>query len=944
MHLTVVTGGANSGKTRFLYETVVRAVDAGECPTVVVPTFPDAVRVETEFADKDIAGVRVSAFDRWLAELWLLHGDGRALVAHLERRVLMARAIDGTALTEHAAVATEAGFRDVLCDVASQLEPEVAASVARCGGGDREIATLLARYADVCEEQGMIEPLGAAAMLAEGAPTLDGPVVANRFTTLSGIQERLLAGLARRNSVTVALTWEHGHPATEATEPLVTRLTEGGARHVVASEGTGTEVELASIERQLYRPGAAIEATGAVSFAAAADEVAEAELIGDVVSSWIAAGMQPDRIAVAFRDPSRRHHALHRLVEHAGVDIHLDILIPFSRSGYGAALLALLDCVSASAANRSRLLAFLATPYSGSEPTSVAAADMRWRRDRVEGQTLLDAVSALGGAAARAVAIARSLVRDPVTVQTADRWQELADILIASARAEHPPGTEEGLLDLAAHSVVCEAVTSALELRRPDVTAAEVTEAIRGAKVGPVPAPSPESVVVTEAKRLQGRRFDAVVIGGLSRSEFSPVKTHSVSRFLAERLGALASPDEALLERLIFYSVVTRARARLVLVHPSTLSGSEGDVPSPFVDEILDLYRTETERESGVPPRRGPANLRPPTRESAHEYVPASARVSSAPCVAGSDCDTAQEQRFRADLIRAQREREEFSVTEIETYLACPRSWLIVYGVKARDADSQLGASELGSHAHTLLAGFYEEWRKRGRARVTSDTIEEALEVLAQVEEGLSAHARMHPQNLEERFAVAAVHERARALVRDDATFLPGFEPAEHEFAFGAASGRPFVFGGVRLAGKIDRIDTSSDSLVVMDYKSGSTIAGHRRFAGDGLVQLPVYAAAAATNLGRQAVGAVYRSIASLQVRGAWVAASADLGAQGVSTDSVDPSAFSALIDDAQDRVAVAVHGMRAGQVDPAPRGERACRYCPITGVCGEATPSWEPN
>jgi ATP-dependent helicase/DNAse subunit B len=172
--------------------------------------------------------------------------------------------------------------------------------------------------------------------------------------------------------------------------------------------------------------------------------------------------------------------------------------------------------------------------------------------------------------------------------------------------------------------------------------------------------------------------------------------------------------------------------------------------------------------------------------------------------------------------------------------------------------------------------------------------------------------------------------------VSDDAQMLPGFLPVEHEFAFGEEAGRPFTFGGVALRGSIDRIEAGDEGLVITDYKSARDPKGRASFGTYGLIQLPVYAAAAGALLERPILGAIYRSLRSLAARG-FRSAPVDVCGHGVDKDVCSPEEIATVLAEAEGAVAEAAAGIREGAILVSPRHKSTCEWCGARAFCEEA-------
>jgi RecB family exonuclease len=174
------------------------------------------------------------------------------------------------------------------------------------------------------------------------------------------------------------------------------------------------------------------------------------------------------------------------------------------------------------------------------------------------------------------------------------------------------------------------------------------------------------------------------------------------------------------------------------------------------------------------------------------------------------------------------------------------------------------------------------------------------------------------------------------ALVERDAAFLPDYAPVRIEWEFGRSSGTPaFDLGGVRLAGRADRIDVGPDGLVIVDYKRShaSSLAEIRR---EGLVQLPLYAAAASDALGLPVAGGLYRSLKEGSDRGFVLPT---VPGAFKAADVVDRDAIDGLVSETVGLALRAVARMREGDIGPTPSAP-GCRYCSAAGFCDEAVRS----
>jgi hypothetical protein len=215
---------------------------------------------------------------------------------------------------------------------------------------------------------------------------------------------------------------------------------------------------------------------------------------------------------------------------------------------------------------------------------------------------------------------------------------------------------------------------------------------------------------------------------------------------------------------------------------------------------------------------------------------------------------------------------------------------------------------------------------------VTPETLPAALELFERTAER-AERTMAPPLSLGEEIDVGRARLWARHVVEDDARLLPEHVPHGHEIDFGREL--EFDFAGMPFAGRIDRIDAGPEGLVVTDYKSARDVGKLVR-PGEGFgIQHVVYAAAAEHLLGRPVHAAVYRSLRTRQMRGYWrTGLVGGLPKGACEKDAVDEERHAEIVAFAEERVAAAVEGMRAGQIPRAPRIQAECRFCALGAMC----------
>ena len=162
------------------------------------------------------------------------------------------------------------------------------------------------------------------------------------------------------------------------------------------------------------------------------------------------------------------------------------------------------------------------------------------------------------------------------------------------------------------------------------------------------------------------------------------------------------------------------------------------------------------------------------------------------------------------------------------------------------------------------------------------------------------------------------------------------FSPSRFEVNFGRAEDPhpPLELdgGALRLAGRIDRVDTDGREAIVYDYK-GKTATAQAKWLEEGKLQIALYLLTVKHVLGLEPVGGLYQPLggAEARPRGA-VLKDADQGLDAFGTDRVSEDELEALLEACADAARRAVGEIRAGALEPAP--ER----CAYTGGCAHPT------
>ncbi len=967
MPLSLVVGRPNAGKTGILYDAVRRSVAVGGAPVLLLPSRPDVQMVSREFAARGPSlGVTTTVFDDYIDDLWALHGDGRRIVGSTERALLLAGAVESFGLEVLAKSTRGAGLARLLEPLAANMFRDIVPPRGDRGAAT-EIAGVLAEYGRMLCAANRIERATAVRRLESllDPGCFPGPVVANRFTDLTLAQERFLVGAAERAEVWLSLPWEEGCAATRALDALVARLLEAGARLVEQPPGHYTHSEeLQYLESHLFLPpDAAIGAPrqGDVRLSYAYGEDAEAERIVAEVQAALDQGVPCGQIAVVFQKAAEHAPSLMTSFSEAGIVADFDFVRRARQTGWGRALTHLTRFAIDGA--RPDLLGFLRSPYSGASRDVVDEAEASWRRYRIDRPDGLRAsLRRHDPAAAELVDAISQLMPGVYRAGTGRKWKHLAGALLRNAYGSSGRTLDpEGLLDAAAHRGFLHLLSEVERLETLSATGYEIMDAFSGLEIVVSPESHGDAVRVLSAARARSQRFRVVIIGGLSAGDFPRTGTENplAAPGMAAALSALGievdRKDERELARLTFYLVASRATERLVLSRQVAASDGSELRASWLLEELLDLYRDP--RVEDVPTDRlPPVTTLAFEDQAACVGAPRSIRrtLRTAALAGSAPNDThsatrlslaAQRGRRREPqllderVLAELRERQVFSVTEIETYLKCPYAWFHERVVRAEALEPEADAMELGRICHETLRRIFTRLSEAiDETRVTPGNLTAVLALADQVMCEIS-DAEGEQTSLDQRAVRASVRRRVFGFLRAEAHFLPDFVPVAHEFEFDPD---PSLFSGFQLRGRIDRIDRGPDGeLVVTDYKTGHVGSGHSatKFAASGLLQLALYARIVEADRGAPVVGALYRRVSSQNVamsqnRGFFFRESAE-GPGLVSTDLMSRDEVDEIVSDAERRALEAVAGMRAARIAADPLDPKACQRCRIRRLCG---------
>jgi ATP-dependent helicase/DNAse subunit B len=1006
MPLKLIHGPPNSGRAGLVRQRFGAVLERD--PILVVPTVDDVYSFEREICeDGAVLGAAVTTFGGLFravataagappgAELTPAQRLGAVSAAAAERRgdlgpLRRSASRPGFALALERLLGElqEAGLEP------ADLEAGAASLESSAYLGD--VAALFAGYGGVRDRLGLVDSHGIAReairLLRErGEDFWRGrPVFLYGLDDLTRNQLELIAGLARRTEVTVALPYEHGNAALAARSALLESLREISVpvETVTAPDPGNTESALLF---HLERGFGAVDAErlppdASLVLLRSAGERGEADAIGAEVAKLIFAGADPAEIAIVVRDPARRGPLLASVLESYGVPTALEATIGVSATAVGGGLIALLEA-TLGAGRAADLLRYLRAA-SGSPPGKIDSFERAIRRRRIR-----DAGAAL--------ALWEERLDDPPgdvarIRAAASRPGELALEVgrIAGAMAARGLPGEEGDGAPARHRAKLEqlaaaAISNVLAERAalpdlapaPEALARTVEEVEVRAWSGPVGS----RVRIADPYRLRAARFDTVFVASLQDGEF-PRRDGRADPFLSEAqrdsLGLPPRRDTEAEERYLFHACLALPRAQLFLSYRDSDENGTAESRSPLLDDVR-LLLDPPSGEDEVDPVEAELTGGRDLAQVVHPAAEAPSETELARAIAahghGADVDRLlragavggeSAARVTARLVAARgAERATrapgplsnpavtealgavpaYGGTTLEGFDLCSYRWFVSHELDPRPLDPVPDSLVQGGIMHAVLDRLYTErpggdalprpgslgaWVGRGRELVG--------EVAAERELGV------HPA---ERAIVRRVEGLLARFLAEEAGRDPGgFAPWLLEAGFGEGEGaeRPILeIDGWGLHGAIDRVDRAADGrALVLDYKLSGKVTPGEKLEEQAKLQLQLYMIAVAEHWSADVVGGLYhplRGTSERRPRGMLLEETAErLASYGLArNDLVDREGLEVLVNDARRRAGEIVARMRRGEIrrDPGPRpglrGHGVCPpFCDFAPIC----------
>ena len=931
---------------------------------VILPSFAQVEDWRKRHANETPQGLfaqTVTTFNAWVADLWELHGDGRAIVDSLQRQTIMQAAFECGAV--EVSTCTDDVPASALGGAGLTVLPGVVKLAAQMV---REAAGVPAFESAVSEALSGVPPMGVS---MRKATLLQG--IGRYFELLesAGLIEvgQAAAYLAARSEFVFPHTM---HVLVAQAAPLDWQM----SAFFAACSQLEVHIDSASDADGVVRVSECVSLRFGFPSGRYAQPALVADLVREVaasIDSRAVCDMPAVSVVVACKDPLALYKQLEPEFARMGISGCVQARVPFSQTDFGRQFMQLAHVLEGDSWSKQDLSDAVRPPFSGFSLTDALNIDRALRADRLiqrdEAMAQLrlssDVFSQLEEIALDPDADILLGVFEQIAFTSFDRsdaWraEQLAAVsaVRSCTRAARAVGASMG------------ACVRVLE----DV---KIAVSYEGVVSKPAADRAPLRVVVTTqavAAQMGASSCDTLILCDLTSEDYPVADRDDAATTLFAKLG-LQPCDTALARmRRTFAMLQFLPSEQLVCVRPLNDWNGSPTYPAAVLQELVDAYRADATSDDdlddvfGLPPalmegmvQRGEEDLlaNATSAESGKAQLVAN-RVD------GSIGDVSND---RVNLVTLPRRFPDGEVlddfapspSQVESYLECPYKWFAQRRLRIEGLDEGFGALERGSFAHSVLQRFYQRFNELGHVKVNEGNLDKAKELMRQIADDEADDQRLLEPGSGRCVAADQIEQRELDAFKTqlvsyldfEVAFLPTFHPAYLEYPILLENG--ISYAGHRFIGVVDRIDVDeAGNAVIVDYK-GSVgpayeIAG-KGPTNPGKVQTRMYARAIERALGLRVVGALYvsygkksgcagafdgRALEAAHLPGMRVdqcrcAAVSPSGLEVV--DDFSKLAFPDMLDATEALVAQAIESMQAGFVHPDPASSDACTYCPVS-------------
>lgn len=846
---------------------------------LLVPTFAELDLCRHDAAEAGVSlGIDYKIPSSWLRSLWELMGDGRSFVDNLQRQMLFSDMIDRRDDAALQPLSRSQGTVRMLARMARDVLPGVAgAGDERCrdaaaqpepkSDAEARVFELLRAYAGGLDRRNMIEPCGAADImagaLADNLPGCARAVCVRGVTSFTYSLLELLSAVANNwGEVVVLLAREQAAMREEL---------------AAAFDARGVLFEIAPLDEDAGAPAIAPKSVVRPAFVEVAGPHARARVYADAIDDLVKAcqGSEADGAAtnadparvlvVSARAPQLFGELASRLAARR-IAAETTEFTAFSQSIAGRQFTALANLIermkAADEGTASKtewwpapeLTDWIYSPLSGADAASARTFDKNMRLSRSKTtagvKSLLQSVQGQVRGARKAASDENWFKNVPCVVSDVFQalWRDKpvtalkAMLAVAEALPDRSLGSLDGQARRQAEVALLRHVIDILmnDARALDVSQAATVPVLDGVRtkvdkrstaydyetyeVDRAPRAQVRFTSLADAAALRTGSYDAVLFADVDLDSYplsheeGPLATLTAS---LGREGVMLEP--AALLRVRFGRAMQAARGPVALARVTHDCQARECYPAAVWTELrayaeaAGAAKVACVGEGGI----------------VADFDPAAGEGIECKRVA---CEAPQHLSDAAVpylvLCRRDGEGEDAplvprltSASQIEAYSTCPLCWFVSYRVKPQSIDAGFGNMEKGNFVHDVLERLHARLPQEGMERVTPMNLPRAQELLHEVfDETLAEHASKRgnegplvPLSPVEERQVAEILPQLEGVLAYESEALAPFAPRYLEFAFNELK---VEYAGWPLGGRIDRVDVDAENrAVVIDYK-----------------------------------------------------------------------------------------------------------------------------